>query len=622
MNLIEKSQNGGIKNFNLNELNKLSLELREFLLNSISKTGGHLASNLGVVEAVVALNKVFDFPNDKIIFDVGHQCYVHKILSGRKDKFKDLRQYGGISGFPKISESEYDVFNSGHSSNSISVALGLRRSMDLKKDDSFVVAFIGDGALTGGMAYEALNDAGRSDSKIIIILNDNEMSISENVGSMAAHLSNLRTSASYIRIKKNTIAIVSKIPFIGRKLYKYISKSKKVVRDIVTKNNNNIFEHLGFYYAGPYDGHNMKTLIKAFSAAKRIDKPAIIHIITKKGKGYKYAEKNPELYHGVKPFNLNEGVKIDNSQSFSSVFGDEIVKLAEKDKSIVAITAAVPEGTGLTAFKKRFPERYFDVGIAEGHAVGLAAGLALGGSVPIFAVYSSFLLRGYDQLLTDVCGMKLHTIFMIDRSGITGEDGETHHGIFDSAYLSLIPNLTVFAPATFNDLRRMFKSAVYDYNSPCAIKYPKGGENELTVKYEKANEDKFQKEKAVILKEGKDITIVCEGNETEEVLKASEALEKENIFAEVINLRYIKPLDKETIISSAKKTGKVIVCECGVNSVYPKLCEFIKCKCSVISVPDAFIPQGSVEQLKEILEMNAFGIYKKIKKEFFGESQT
>lgn len=622
MGLIEKSQNGGIKNMTESELLGLCSELRGFLTDSISKTGGHLASNLGVVEAVVALNKIFDFPKDKIIFDVGHQCYAHKILTGRKDEFENLRQLGGISGFPKASESEYDVFNSGHSSNSISVALGLRRSMDLKKDDSYVVAFIGDGALTGGMAYEALNDAGRSDSKIIIILNDNEMSISENVGSMAKHLSNLRTSASYMRIKKNTTALVSKIPLIGKKLYKYISKAKKLIRDSVTKNNNNIFEHLGFYYAGPYDGHDLKTLIKAYSAAKRVNKPAIIHIITKKGKGYGYAEQNPELYHGVSPFDKNEGVRAKNTQTFSSVFGSELTRLACLNDKIVAITAAMPDGTGLKTFEKSFKERYFDVGIAEGHAVDMAAGLAIGGSVPVFAVYSAFLPRGYDQLLTDVCGMKLHVVFAVDRSGITGEDGDTHQGIYDTAYLSLIPNLTVFAPSTFDDLRRMLKSAVYDYDSPCVIKYPKGAENPLAVKYEKSNEDKFVKGKAVVLKEGADLTIICEGSETGEALQAAEVLEKKGIFAEVIALRYIKPLDKETIIASVRKTKRAVVCECGVKSLYNEICAFIDCPAVSVSVPDMFVPQGSVSQLKDVLGMNARGIYNKIKKEFFSENQA
>lgn len=622
MGLIEKSQNGGIKNMTETELLGLCSELRGFLTDSISKTGGHLASNLGVVEAVVALNKIFDFPKDKIIFDVGHQCYAHKILTGRKAEFENLRQLGGISGFPKASESEYDVFNSGHSSNSISVALGLRRSMDLKNDDSYVVAFIGDGALTGGMAYEALNDAGRSDSKIIIILNDNEMSISENVGSMAKHLSNLRTSASYMRIKKNTTALVSKIPLIGKKLYKYISKAKKLIRDSVTKNNNNIFEHLGFYYAGPYDGHNLKTLIKAYSAAKRVNKPAIIHIITKKGKGYGYAEQNPELYHGVSPFDKNEGVRVRNTQTFSSVFGSELTRLACLNDKIVAITAAMPDGTGLKTFEKSFKERYFDVGIAEGHAVDMAAGLAIGGSIPVFAVYSAFLPRGYDQLLTDVCGMKLHVVFAVDRSGITGEDGDTHQGIYDTAYLSLIPNLTVFVPSTFDDLRRMLKSTVYDYDSPCVIKYPKGVENPLAVKYEKSNEDKFVKGKAVVLKEGADLTIICEGSETGEALQAAEVLEKEGIFAEVIALRYIKPLDKETIIASVRKTKRAVVCECGVKSLYNEICTFIDCPAVSVSVPDMFVPQGSVSQLKDALGMNARGIYNKIKKEFFSENQA
>jgi len=622
MEFIEKSQNGGIKKLTIPELSELSLELREFILDNVSKTGGHLASNLGTVEALVALNYVFDFPVDKIVFDVGHQCYVHKILSGRIDEFKNLRKYGGISGFPKVNESEYDVFNSGHSSNSISVALGIKRSMDLADDNSYVLAFIGDGALTGGMAYEALNDAGRSDSKIIIILNDNEMSISENVGSMAKHLANLRMNSSYLRIKKSTTALISKIPFIGMPLYKCISTFKKFIRFIITRKNSNIFENLGFYYAGPYDGHDIKKLIKAFSTVKNVNKPAVVHIVTKKGKGYEYAENNPELYHGVGSFNITEGIKNSCHKNFSSVFGNEIIEISKKDKRIVAITAAMPEGTGLTDFKESFPERYFDVGIAEGHAVGLAAGLSIGGYIPVFAVYSSFLLRGYDQLLTDVCGMNLHCVFCIDRSGITGEDGETHHGIFDTAYLSLIPNLTIMTPSSYTDLKRMLNSAVNEYNSPCAIKYPRGQEDELTVLFENKITDSFKDKKAVILKEGTDITILCEGSETGDALRASELLEKEGISAEVINLRFLKPLDKETIMKSCEKTKRAVVCECGVKSIYNEIATFADCKISSVSVPDMFIPHGSIKTLKKELGLDEQGIYKKVLKEFFGENKA
>ncbi len=622
MGLIEKSQNGGIKNMSFSELNELCGELRKFMIKTVSETGGHLASNLGTVEAIVALNKIFDFPKDKIIFDVGHQCYAHKILSGRYDKFKTLRQYGGLSGFPKVQESEYDVFNSGHSSNSVSVALGIKRSLDLKNDDSYVIAFIGDGALTGGMAYEALNDAGRSDARIIIVLNDNEMSISKNVGSIAKHLSNLRTSASYLRIKKSMTVALCKIPYIGKKLYRPISRLKRHIRELVTKTTGNIFEDLGFYYAGPYDGHDIKAVSRAFSAVKHVDKPAIVHIVTKKGKGYTPAEKSPELYHGVKPFDAEKGVTYGCSECFSSVFGDEIVKLAAENEKITAITAAMPEGTGLNKFKEKFKNRYFDVGIAEGHAVGLAAGLAIGGSIPVFAVYSAFLLRGYDQLLTDICGMNLHAVFCVDRSGLTGEDGETHHGIFDTAYLKLIPNLTVFAPSTYDDLRKMLRSAVCDYNSPCVIKYPKGKESDLVFKYAKNAE--FRRGKAVVLKEGTDVSLVTYGGETGETLTASLMLSDVGISAEVIDLRYIKPLDRETVLKSAKKTGCVAVIEENTVSggIYEEICSFVNEPVISISLPDEFIKHGSVQILKKRYEIDSVGIYNKVLKEFFGENKA
>ena len=485
-----------------------------------------------------------------------------------------------------------------------------------------VISFIGDGALTGGMAYEALNDAGRSDSRIIIVLNDNEMSISENVGSMAKHLANLRMNSSYLKIKKSTSAIISKIPFIGKPIYKFISTLKKFIRYILTKKNSNIFENLGFYYAGPYDGHDIKKLIKAFSTAKTVNKPAVIHIVTKKGNGYEKAEMNPELYHGVKPFDVSLGMNVDNQNNFSAVFGNEIINLAKSDNRIVAITAAMPEGTGLKNFKEQFPERYFDVGIAEGHAVGLASGLSIGGSIPVFAVYSSFLLRGYDQLLTDICGMNLHSIFCIDRSGITGEDGETHHGIYDTAYLTLIPNLTVMAPSTYSDFKRMLDYAVNNYNSPCAIKYPRGSQDLTASFYEDKAKDRFMFEKAVVLREGTDVTIICEGSETGEALKTAELLEKEKISAEVINLRFLKPLDKETIIESCKKTKKTIVCESGTKSIYNEICTFAEGKICSVSVPDMYVSHGSIDILKKVLGLDAQGIYNKLKKEFFGENKA
>lgn len=624
MDLIKKAQNGGVKNMKAEELENLCVSLREYIVENISNTGGHLASNLGSVEAIVAIHKSFNLPYDKVVFDVGHQCYVHKILTERYEKFKNIRQFGGISGFPKTEESEYDIFNSGHSSNSISAALGIKRGLELNGDKSNVIAFIGDGALTGGMAYEAMNDAGRSDSKIIIILNDNEMSISENVGGIAAHLSKLRTSISYIKAKKRVTYLLYKLPYIGKFIYKIVSRCKKLLRNFVSKNKNNIFEDLGFYYAGPYDGHDIKTMTRAFNTAKWIDKPAVIHIVTKKGKGYSFAEKRPEIYHGVKSFDINKGIENIGTQCFSNVFGHELVLLAEENKKITAITAAMPDGTGLGEFKNKFKSRYFDVGIAEGHAVGLAAGLAIGGSIPVFAVYSPFLLRGYDQLLTDVCGMNLHCIFCVDRSGITGEDGETHQGVFDTAYLKPIPNLTIFSPATYSDLKRMLKSAVYDYNSPCAIKYPRGTENSLVKEYEEKCGTDFSDKKAVILKEGTDISIYCDGISAGDALSASLLLEKDGVSAEVVNLRFLKPLDENTIIESYKKTKKAVCVESGVliGGICADISAVIKSDILSIGVGDYFIPHGSVEQLKYMLKIDGKSIYEKIKKEFFSENEA
>lgn len=607
--------NKNIKDMNTDELNRLSEEIREFLIDNISKTGGHLASNLGAVEATIALYKVFDFPCDKLIFDVGHQSYVHKILSGRIDGFSNLRGYKGMSGFPKREESEYDVFNSGHSSNSVSAALGLKRAMKLKGENGKVIAFIGDGALTGGMAFEALNDAGRSSAGIIIILNDNEMSISENVGGIAKHLAKIRTSKKYYRIKRKTAEFFESIPKIGKPVKKFISDMKKPIRDIVAKKHNNIFEQLGFYYAGPFDGHNIKELTEAFSSVSTLDRPCVVHIITKKGKGYKFAEDEPDLYHGVKKFDKNKKIERKEDENFSNVFGNALVALAEKNKDIVAITAAMPDGTGLVNFKNKFPDRYYDVGIAEGHAVGLCAGLSIGKAVPVFAVYSAFLLRGYDQLLTDVCGMKLHCVFCVDRSGLVGEDGETHHGVFDIAYLMLMPDITVMSPATYEDLRFMLESAVSDYNSPCVIRYAKGKEDEIFKKYAKTP----QKGKAQILKEGTDVTIVCEGTMCANALKTAELLEKDGILCEVVNLMYIKPMDTSTVISSIDKTKKAVIMENGGRNggILSFISTLTDAKIIGVNTGDSFVSQGSTEELMKELCMDSESVAERIKKELF-----
>ncbi len=620
MNKLEEIKNGkNIKEYSDNELRELCGEIRQFLVESVSKTGGHLASNLGAVEACVAMHSVFDFPSDKLIFDVGHQSYVHKILTGRADKFDSLRQFGGISGFPKVNESEFDVFNSGHSSNSISVALGIKRACELSGDKKTkVIAFIGDGALTGGMAFEALNDAGRSKSDIIIILNDNEMSISENVGGIAHHLAKIRTNRKYLVLKSKTAEIVKSLPFIGNIIYKVVSAVKRPLRNIVTGHRNNIFESLGFYYAGPFDGHNVAALKDELSTVSTLKKPCVVHIITKKGMGYKYAEEHPDLYHGVKQFDISETLSGKKGTDFSEIFGKKLEKLAEDNKKIAAITAAMPDGTGLKEFSKRFPERYYDVAIAEGHAVGLACGLAIGGNIPVFAVYSAFLTRGFDQLLTDVCGMKLHTVFCVDRSGLVGEDGETHHGVFDIAYLNLMPGLTVMSPASFNELENMLEDSVCSFDSPVVIRYPRGAESDKAASYISRFGDLSGK-KSVVLKEGTDISIFTDGIMCGDALEVAEKLSEKGIEAEVVYLRFLKPLDFDTIKKSAEKTKKCVVMENGghYGGIHATISSLIGEKVISVNTGDEFVCQGSVERLKKELGMDSESVYNRIVKEYF-----
>ncbi|MBO5407889.1 MAG: 1-deoxy-D-xylulose-5-phosphate synthase [Clostridia bacterium] len=612
--LFEKTKNyQDIKAMSIPELEELCEEIREFLLDSVSKTGGHLASNLGAVELTVALHKAFSFPDDKLIFDVGHQSYVHKILTGRAEGFESLRKLNGLSGFPKRTESEFDTFHSGHSSNSISVALGMKRGLEQQGDNSHVIAMIGDGALTGGMAIEAMNDAGREKNNIIVVLNDNEMSISENVGSIDRHLAKMRTSPIYLRTKGTVSTFFSKIPKIGNSLYKSISGFKSDFRNLFI--GTNIFEELGFYYAGPFDGHNLKGLCKVFEQLKDIDKPMVIHVLTKKGKGYSFAEERPDLFHGVKPFDVEKGLTEGSKESFSKVFGTNLEQLAETNKKIVAITAAMPDGTGLSGFRYKFPDRYYDVAIAEGHGAGLSAGLAISGMVPVFAVYSSFLQRAYDQLVTDVCGMNLHCVFAVDRAGIVGEDGETHQGMFDISYLTSMPNMTVFSPATYQDLAYMLQEATERYNSPCAIRYPKGAEDPAVAELEQ----KFEPGKAQVLVEGKHVSIFCDGTLVSEGFKATQILREQGVSAELVNLRYLKPLDFETIAKSLQKTKRGVVMENATRygGIYSMLSGFTTLPLLSVSIPDCYVPHGSVEELLSLLKMDGESVAEKIIEEFF-----
>ncbi len=587
-----------IKKLDINTLEKLAEEIREFLIEKVSKTGGHLASNLGVVELTLALHAVFETPNDKIIWDVGHQSYVHKIITERRERFDTLRQLEGISGFPKVNESVHDCFNTGHSSTSISAALGIAKARDIKKEKYSVIAIIGDGALTGGMAFEALNDAGRSPNNIIVILNDNEMSISKNVGGLSRYLSKIRTEPMYFKVKEDLDIILNKIPAIGKGAAKALGAVKGSVKYLIVPGM--IFEELGFKYLGPIDGHDLNELNRVLSRAKSLKGPVLIHICTQKGRGYTYAEESPHVFHGISPFEIETGEVIANKgPGYSEIFGRELIKAAEKNEKVVAITAAMPHGTGLDSFSKKYPERFFDVGIAEQHAVTFAAGLAANGLKPVFAVYSSFLQRSYDQILHDVALQNLNVVFAIDRAGIVGEDGETHQGLYDLSYLNHIPNMTIIAPSDYSEHIRMIDYAVNEHNGPIALRYPRGrGKEELfeplPVKFGQG----------VTVREGKDITIVSIGVMLETALTVSEMLDKLGISAEVINARFAKPLDSKLILTSAVKTRKVVTLEdnSSIGGFGSGVLEMmnqkgINVKTRIFGFPDEGITQGARNDL-------------------------
>lgn len=544
-----------LKKLNILEKQQLAEEIREYLLGIVSNNGGHLASNLGVVELTIAIHSVFNAPEDKIVWDVGHQSYVHKILTGRKEEMKTLRKMGGISGFPKTCESEYDSFDTGHSSTSISVALGMARARDLLNNSNKVIAVIGDGSLTGGMAIEALNDAGSSKTDIIVILNDNEMSISKNVGGIPALLTKIRVKKTYTRSNNCIKRFFNKVPIIGKPVVNLAHIIKRGIKQAVIPNM--YFEDIGFTYLGPVDGHNIEELENILYKSQNIDGPIVIHVVTKKGKGYEIAENNPDKFHGISSFDVKTGeVKNKKERDYSKKFGDKLVELASKDERIVAVTAAMKDGTGLKEFAKKFPNRFFDVGIAEQHAAGLVAGMAASNLKPVFAVYSSFLQRGYDQLIHDIAIQNLPVTIAIDRAGIVGNDGETHQGLFDLSFLSEIPNFTIMAPKNFQELDKMLEFGI-NLNKPVAIRYPRGGEGK--VKFDKCEDINLGK--AEILKEGKDITIIAIGKMVERAVEVAQLLEKENINAEIINARFLKPLDEKTILNSIRKTRKAITIE-------------------------------------------------------------
>ena len=606
-----------IKKLNVSQLESLAKEIRSFLVEKVSVTGGHLASNLGVVELTLALHGVFTTPKDKIVWDVGHQTYVHKILTGRRDRFDTLRQMNGISGFPKVKESEHDCFDTGHSSTSVSAALGLAKARDIKGENSSVIAVIGDGALTGGMAFEALNDAGRSPNNLIVILNDNGMSISKNVGGMSRYLSKIRNEPIYFKVKEDLDYIINKIPAIGKSTVKALSKVKGSIKYSFVPGM--LFEELGFRYLGPVDGHDITALIKILTIAKRLKGPILIHIFTQKGRGYTFAEEKPHLFHGVSPFEVETGeVRSKGGPTYSDVFGNELVELAQKDKGVVAITAAMPQGTGLDNFSKIFPERFFDVGIAEQHAVTFAAGMAQSGLKPVVAVYSSFLQRAYDQIMHDVALQNLHVIFAVDRAGVVGEDGETHQGLYDLSFLSHIPNMTVLAPADYNELKKMLAYAVTVHKGPIAIRYPRGkGQEEIVESPSVAYG------KAALLESGKDISIIAAGNMVETALKIASNLKQYDIDSEVINVRFVKPLDEKCIIGSAVKTRHVVTIEdnsvCGgLGSSVLGILNKNNCnvKTRIFGFPDQPIYQGSRDELFKKYKLDTQSITQELLKWF------
>ena len=591
-----------LKKLNYEDKKELAEEIRSYIIDVVSKNGGHLASNLGVVELTIALHSIFDTPKDKIIWDVGHQTYVHKILTGRKNQMKTLRRLDGISGFPKTTESEYDCFNTGHSSTSISAALGMARARDILNENYKVIAVIGDGALTGGMAEEALNDAGASNSNIIVVLNDNEMSISKNVGGISLLLGKMRTKNIYTKANEKVRIRMGNIPKVGNKIVKLTSRIKNSIKQIFISKM--YFEDIGYTYLGPVDGNDIEAVEEILEQSKKCKGPVLVHVVTKKGKGYKPAEKNPSKFHGTAPFDKKTGevLKV-KSKDYSKVFGEKLVEIAKNDNRIVAITAAMADGTGLSEFKKKYPKRFFDVGIAEQHAIGMAAGMAKSGLIPVVPIYSSFYQRAYDQVIHDVCMQNLHVIMCADRAGIVGNDGETHQGLLDMASFSIVPNMTIMAPKDFKELEQMIDFAV-NFNGPILIRYPRGGEGKLKLK---CNE-KIVLGESELLKEGSDVTIIAIGKMVEKAVEVADEFSKIGVDAEIINARFIKPFDENKIIESIEKTKKVITIEDGfIKGGLATTVNELIAKNGIIDVnikncgyDDEFVKQGSVQELEQI----------------------
>ena len=602
--MLEKIQKpNDIKKIPVDQLPALAEEIREFIIESLSKTGGHLASNLGVVELTIAMHRVFDLPKDKLIWDVGHQSYTHKILTGRKDGFETLRREGGISGFPKRSESDCDVFDTGHSSTSISAGVGYVRARELKKENYSVVSIIGDGALTGGMAYEALNNAASLKSNFIIVLNDNEMSITENVGGMSSYLSGLRTASAYTGFKMDVTKALNRIPGIGPGMVDAMRKTKSSIKQIIIPGM--LFEDMGLTYLGPVDGHNIPQLIKTFQEAKRFEGPILVHVLTQKGRGYEPAMRHPARFHGAGPFDVKTGLPVGKSNpTYTDVFSTVMRKMGDRRKDVAAVTAAMMTGVGLKRFSNMFPDRCFDVGIAEEHAVTFAAALSLGGITPVVAIYSSFLQRAYDQIMHDVCMQNLHVVFAIDRAGLVGYDGETHHGIFDLSYLGSMPNMTILAPKNLWELSDMIKFAV-DYDGPIAVRYPRG-EAYTGLKEFRAP---ICLGKSEVIHEGSRVALLAVGS----MVKMAEEVQKQlkermDMDAALVNARFVKPIDEELLRSFADTYELVVTLEENVKDggFGERVLAFAEEEdlpfgVEIIALPDRFIPHGSVSyQMKQV----------------------
>jgi len=602
-----------LKKLAIADLKKLAGEIRTEMVYRVSKNGGHLSSNLGVVELTIALHYVFNSPVDKIIWDVGHQSYPHKLITGRYDKFSSLRKYKGIAGFPRRDESEHDAFGTGHSSTSISAALGIIEGRDKNKEDFKVIAVIGDGAMTAGLALEGLNNAGDLKKDLIVILNDNEMSISPNVGALSAYLNRILTGELYQKFKKETRSFLEGIPKLGDKAAKIAQKTEEMLKGFFLPGI--LFEELGFNYVGPIEGHNIELLIDTLKRIKTSALPILIHVITKKGKGYEFSEKDPSMFHGIGPFKLETGAPATGAGlTYSEVFGDTLTELAKTDEKIIAITAAMKEGTGLEHFARKYPERFYDVGIAEPHAVTFAAGLATQGLKPVVAIYSTFLQRAYDEIVHDVCLQNLHVVFAIDRAGIVGEDGPTHNGLFDLSFLRHIPNLAVMSPKDDIEFKYMLELAL-NHKGPVAIRYPRG---KVPVQDQGAKSfDGFKIGESEILKQGKDVALIAVGNTVYPSLNVAEQLEKEGFSVMVINARFVKPLDRNLISSVASVVPRIVTIEDNIlqggfgSAILEFLnkTEFSHIRIKRLGMPDKFIEQGSQEELRGIYGLDEEGIH-------------